>query len=174
MSLGAIPVICKHVISSFSSETGFAFLAAALLLAFWYWFAEEWQENHQQEEAFHRQSVLNQLLPHQKAIFLNFNNWTYDFHGYYFRKLYDMPMPESWWRLSSSSQPRRCQRTAEDTLEIEVIQESQTGETGPTSPDKNHVIRLRGLRITVLETGPMGPTRVEFKFDRSLDDDIYH
>ena len=166
---------------SFHNVPGILAGAALVVLLFirppfaWYRFAVNWQENHQRVGTFHRQSVLNQLLPHQKAIFLNFYDWPYDFHGYYYRKLYDMPMPESWWRLSFSSQPCRCRRTAENTLEMEVIDESQTRAPGPTynSPGNDHVIRFQGFQVTVLKTGPVGPTHVEFRFDRSLDDDVY-
>ncbi|UCH96325.1 MAG: hypothetical protein JSV88_05580 [Candidatus Aminicenantes bacterium] len=166
---------------SFRNVPGILACTALVVLLFirpplaWYRFAGDWQENHQRVETFHCQSVLNQLLPHQKAIFLNFNDWAYDFHGYYYRKLYDMPMPASWWRLSSSSQPRRYLRTAEDTLEMEVIDDSQTRGSEPMNndPGKDNVIRLQGLQVTILKTGLDGPNRVEFKFDRSLDDGVY-
>jgi hypothetical protein len=166
---------------SFRNIPGILACAALVVLLFirppftWFRFAGGWQENHRQVETFHRQSVLNQLLPHQKAIFLNFYDWAYDFHGYYYRKLYDMPMPESWWRLSSSSQPRRYYRTAEDTVVMEVIDDSQTRNSEPinNNPGKDNVIRLQGFQVTILKTGPVGPLRVEFKFDRSLDDGVY-
>lgn len=134
----------------------------------WFRASEEWQAAHERLEQFHHQSVLMELQPHQKAIFLNFSNWSFEFHGYYYRKLVGLPMPDAWWRFTASTVSLRYHRTADNKLEMEIMNPG-TAE----SPGKGKVIRLPGLRVTVLSTNAKGPTRVEFKFDRSLADDMY-
>jgi len=133
-----------------------------------YWFgaSEEWQAAHERLEEFHRRPVLMELQPHQKAIFLNFSNWSFEFHGYYYRKLYDLPMPDAWWRLTTSTDPPRYRRTADNKLEMEIIPYSET-------PGEGRVVLLPGLRVTVPAVETRGTARVEFEFDRSLVDESY-
>jgi len=154
---------------------GLVFLLFFRPLPSWNRFGQGWQESHRQLEQFHRQSVLNQILPHQKAIFLNFNNWALDFHAYYYRKLHDLPMPETWWRLTSSAQPRRYYRVSEDTLEMEII-DNRKGEGTKMiekEPGDFKVLSLPGIQVTVLKTAPQGPIRVRFQFEHSISDERY-
>lgn len=129
-----------------------------------YWFgaSEEWLVAHERLVEFHQQPVLKELQPYHKAIFLNFSNWSFEFHGYYYRKLVGLPMPDAWWRLTTSAGPLRYHRTADNKLEMEVL-----------NPGEGRVVRLRGLRVTVPSGEIRGVARVEFEFDRSLADDIY-
>lgn len=167
---------------------GLALLACAALVYVqvirppFYWFeaSEEWQGTHERLEQFHQQPVLKDLQPRQKVIFLNFINWSFEFHGYYYRKLHDLPMPDAWWRLTSSTLPLRYHRTADNKLEMEIINSSSPESPGNASvsggnsyPGKGQVIRLPGLRVTVLDTNANGPTRVEFRFDNTLSEDTY-
>ena len=133
-----------------------------------YWFgaSAEWQTAHERLKAFHEQPVLKELQPHHKAIFLNFSNWSFEFHGYYYRKLYDLPMPGAWWRLTTSAVPPRYHRTGDNKLEMEIIPNGEI-------PGKGRVVRLPGLRVTVPSGETRGAAWVEFEFDRSLDNDMY-
>jgi hypothetical protein len=137
----------------------------------WYAFGNGWQAAHERVRQFHHESVVNELLPHQKAIFLNFNSWDLEFHGYYYRMLQDLPMPEAWWHLSRSSLQHRYHRTAPDTLELEVV----GGGIGGDNPylTEGHVRQLPGLRVAVLDADQSGATRVQFRFDKPLTDDAY-
>ncbi len=137
----------------------------------WFAFGSEWQAAHERVRRFHHESIVNEILPHQKAIFLNFNSWDLEFHGYYYRMLQGLPMPEAWWHLSRSSLPHRYHRTAPDTLELEVI----GGGIGDGNPSlrKGEVRELRGLRVVVLDADRSGATRVQFKFHRPLGDDAH-
>ena len=69
----------------------------------WFEFGRQWQSRHERLEQFHSQPILKELRPHQKVVFLNFRSWDLEFHGYYYRKVQDLPMPEAWWHLSRSS-----------------------------------------------------------------------
>jgi hypothetical protein len=142
----------------------------------WLAFGQQWQSRHERLEQFHSQPILKDLRPHQRAVFLNFRSWDLEFHGYYYRKVHDLPMPEAWWHLSRSSLQHRYHRTAPDTLEMEVIGGSlgvPTTTGGDSRFDKGDGHQLPGLRITILDAHQGGVTRVEFRFDRPLTDDTY-
>ncbi len=83
-----------------------------------------------------------------------------------FRKLYRLPMPASWRVLSWAPCAHRFRRTAVDTIEMELLGE----ELRASSLARDQVIQLVGMRATVVDVGGHGPTRVAFRFDRSLDD----
>ncbi|MCP5048455.1 MAG: hypothetical protein GY940_14895 [bacterium] len=138
-------------------------------------YMEEWNR-------FQENTILNDLQPHRKAIFLNGAGGDGDpvFSGFYHRKINRMPMPESWWQLSWPNLKQRYIRTAENTLELEILEGclydslyTQEGKNRKVPLKKGEVISLQGLQITVLEVNETGPTRIEFKFDRSLDDKDY-
>lgn len=124
-------------------------------------------------------SILKDLQPHHKAVFLNGTGGDMMFSGLYLRKLHRLPMPESWWPLSYAPLKHRYHRTADDTLELEMIGGSLfKGEysffSRKYSPLKiGDVVQLEGLRITILEVNEQGPTRIEFKFGLSLDDESF-
>jgi hypothetical protein len=155
---------------------GLALLACAALVYillirppfFWFEASEEWQTAHERLEQYHNQPVLEELRPDQRVIFLNFSNWSFEFHGYYYRKSYDLPMPDAWWRLTSSDVPPRYRRTAANKLEMEIVLSGLF-----PLPGKGSIVRLPGLRVTVLAVETGGTARVELEFDRSLDDDMY-
>jgi len=71
-----------------------------------------------------------------------------------------------WWRLTTSTDPPRYRRTADNKLEMEIIPYSET-------PGEGRVVLLPGLRVTVSATETRGTARVEFEFDHSLDDESY-
>jgi hypothetical protein len=157
-----------------------------LVLSPYYWFADgaEYKKYLDKREAFNRKcTVLNEILPHQEAIFLNASKsvaLTYDV--YFYRKINRLPLPGAWWQLSYSLHKHRYLRTGEDKLELELIGGSMFDHYPPylyvlrssKKPlKKGEVIKLSGLEITILEVNEKGPTRIEFTFDRSLDDKRY-
>lgn len=132
-------------------------------------------------EKTQKETVLNDILPHQEAVFLNDSpdiSWLHEAH--YYRKIKRLPMPRSWWQLSFSSGKHRYTRTAGDTLEMQIV-EGSLPETydylGLTTPGnvlkKGNVIHLTGLRATILDIDKKGLPRVEFKFDQPLEDERY-
>lgn len=87
-------------------------------------------------------------------------------HGYFFRELYHLPMPAAWRVLSWAPFAHRFHRTAADTMEMELVD----GELRAPFLVAGDVIEVSGMQATVTAIGHNGPTRVRFRFDRSLDD----
>jgi len=126
---------------------------------------------------FHQQSAL-EFEPNQKAVFLNTApNWLVPwFYGYFYRKSNRLPMPEVWWLLSTAPYDQKYHRTAVDKLELEIINGRLT--LDPFRAAKKplragEVIQIEGFQATILAVDEIGPTRIEFKFDRPLDDESY-
>jgi hypothetical protein len=89
-------------------------------------------------------------------------------------------MPESWWVLSFLEKKNRYLRTAENKLELQIIEGSLLDlpyvyyVCSPKVPfKKNEILRFSGFQVTILEVNKDGPTRIEFTFERSLDDESY-
>jgi len=156
-----------------------------LVLSPYCWFAapREFKKYLDNREEFNRNNpVLNKIRPHQEAIFLNSSvniDLTYDVH--YYRKINRLPLPGAWWQLSFYNQKHRYLRTAEDKLELGLIGGSMFDHfpflsmmrSSKTPLKKGEVIKLSGLEITILQVNENGPTRMEFTFGRSLDDERY-
>jgi len=159
------------------------FLHLVISPYFWFAAAGEFKKYLDNQEEFNRKcTVLNEFLPHQEAIFLNASesvDLTYDV--YFYRKINRLPLPGAWWQLSYSHHKHRYLRTGEDKLELELIDGSVfyhspylfVIRSSKTPLRKGEVIKLSGLQITILDVNENGPTRIEFKFDRSLDDERY-
>jgi hypothetical protein len=134
---------------------------------------------------FQDQAVLTEIKPHQKAIFLNGTcglniSGSLSFTGYYYRKAKDLPMPESWWPLCFHEKNIRYHRTAENKLELEIIEGSlldhpyiQEVRNLDVPFKKGEIRSFSGFQVTILEVNKDGPTRMEFTFERSVDDEIY-
>jgi hypothetical protein len=134
---------------------------------------------------FQDQAVLTEIKSHQKAIFLNGTcglnlNGSLSFSGYFYRKVKDLPTPESWWPLSFQEKNLRYHRTAENKLELEILEGSlfdhpyiQEVRNLDVPFKKGEIRRLSGFQVTILEVNKDGPTRMEFTFERSLDDESY-
>jgi hypothetical protein len=88
------------------------------------------------------------------------------FHAFFYRTLYRLPMPASWRSLSWAPCEHRFIRTAPDKIEMSLA----GCEMEAPHLMRNQVLALQDMGATVLEVGPRGPTRVDFRFDRSLDD----
>ncbi|MFC2141090.1 hypothetical protein ACFLQP_02210 [Acidobacteriota bacterium] len=74
----------------------------------------------------------------------------------------------------------RYHRTAENKLELEIIEGSLLDlpyiyfVRNPKAPfKKGEILRFSGFQVTILEVNQDGPTRMEFTFERSLDDESY-
>jgi hypothetical protein len=150
---------------------------------FWFADAREFKKYLDKREEFNRKcTVLNEFLPNQEAIFLNASeSVALRDEVYFYRKINRLPLPGAWWELSCSHHKHRYRRTAEDKLELELIDGSMFDHypylsvmrSSKTPLEKGDIIKLSGLQITILEANENGPTRIEFKFDRSLDDERY-
>jgi hypothetical protein len=163
---------------------GLVLFGLHMVLSPYFWFVggKEFDDFLVTFDKYHKETVLNEIQPHQKAVFLNGTGGGADiiFSGYYYRKSKGLPMPESWWPLAFSNIKGSYHRTNDNTLVLEVSEGSVYG-TSPVflvrkleSPlIKGDVIKLKGLHIKVLEVNQTGPTQVEFKFDLSLDDNSF-
>jgi hypothetical protein len=162
-------------------------LGIHIILSTYYWFIDArfvklWLDDWNK---FQEQTVLTELKPHQKAIFLNGTCGlnlcgSLLFTGYYYRKVKDLPMPESWWPLSFQEKNIRYHRTAENKLELEILEGSlldhpyiQEVRNPGESFKKGEIRKFPGFQVTILEVNQDGPTRMEFTFERSLDDEVY-
>lgn len=87
-------------------------------------------------------------------------------HSYFYRTLYRLPMPAVWRVLSWAPYTHRFQRSAMDTLVMELPK----GEVHAPFFKMHDAVALKGMRVTVLAMNKNGQTRVEFRFDRPLDD----
>lgn len=162
-------------------------LGIHIILSSYYWYldARLWKQWLVDWNKFQEQPALAEINPHQKAIFLN-GTCGFDlcgslaFSGYYYRKAKALPMPESWWPLCFQEKNLRYHRTAENKLELEFLKGNLLDH-----PDifearnldvplkKGEILKFPGFQVTILEVNKEGPTRMEFMFERSLDDKIY-
>lgn len=170
----------------FSLLRGLALLACAVLIYVklilppfsWFQASGQWQAAHARLENIHRYSVFKEIRPDQKVVFLNFSDWGLEFHGYYYRKLYGLPMPYAWWRLTTAITPLRYHRIADDKMEMEVMNFSSADSFEKASGknsylEKGKIIWLSGLQVKILETVNNRPKRVELEFSDSLGADTY-
>ena len=114
--------------------------------------------------------------PPQRLIFLTAD--LKDGMGRYFaRKFLDLPVPASYWILSTANSRHRYHRPAVDTLVLELIDRDRNnhslipGTGNPRNPfETGDQVGMTGMDVTILQTDSSGPVRIQFKFDRSLDD----
>jgi len=115
-------------------------------------------------------------LPDQRTVFLTVH-FAACWNGYFLRSLERLPMPKRWWMLSAADAEHLYHRAAPDRLVLETV----GGEMMATRLESmirsreapipvGYEVDLEGMRVRVLDVGRVGPTRVEFTFDRSLDD----
>jgi hypothetical protein len=129
---------------------------------------------------YQNESVLNQIKPHQIAIFLNGTGGDDFVSGYRHRLVNHLPVPTQWWPLSYVEKKNRYLRAADNKLQLEIIEgclydspNIGIGRYHKTPLKKGDVIKLSGFQVKILEVNQKGPTRMEFTFDRSLDDEVY-
>ncbi len=149
----------------------------------WYIEAKGLKDFATSEKKFHEKTVLNDLQPHQKAIFLNLGaDPDLLYSAYLYRHVFGLPMGPNWWQLSFSTIGHRYTRTAENTLELEFLGKDKQefkyfdayGLYYPGSAiEKGHVTRLDGLTITILDKGENGMPRIRFVFDHPLENESY-
>jgi hypothetical protein len=162
-------------------------LGIHIVLSTYYWFLDaRWNKLWLDDwNKFQAQPALTEIKPHQKAIFLNGTcgldlSGSLAFSGYYYRKAKALPMPESWWPLCFQEKNLRYHRTAENKLELEILKGSlldhpyiQEVRNLDVPFKKGEILKFSGFQVTILEVNKDGPTRMEFMFERSLDDKIY-
>jgi len=120
-------------------------------------------------------------LADQNAVLLTAPDVFVGFYTPFWRQLHRHPMPQSWWVLSSARCDHRVHRVATDTIELELL-DGRMLETAfeilfrnpSLAFEPGDEVHLEGLDVRVLATDDVGPTRVEFRFDRSLDDPSLH
>jgi len=91
-----------------------------------------------------------------------------------------LPQANSWWLLSMAPFTHRLTRTGDRELELEIvngqlcttlIEKLFRSPERPMRPGDRH--DLKGLIITVLETGDSGPSRLRLEFEESPESDRY-
>lgn len=87
-------------------------------------------------------------------------------HGGLYPILYRQPRPAVWRVLSWSPFAHRIVRTSSNTLEMAI----EGGGISSGNLTAGTVVALHDMKATVLAVGPLGPTRVRFDFEQSLDD----
>jgi hypothetical protein len=115
-------------------------------------------------------------VPDQRTVFLTVH-FGACWNGNFQRRFERLPMPERWWMLSAADAEHHYHREAPDRLVLETIGgelmatrfESMIRSRNAPIP-VGYEVDLDGMRVRALEVGRFGPTRVEFTFDRSLDD----
>ena len=117
-------------------------------------------------ESILKKAEFDHVQPPQKLVFLTVPDFAVGLHSYYYRKLYRQPMPESWWVLSWEKCDHRLYRSSERVFELELIE----GSIKQPFLREGAFIKLTGMDVKILETDDKGAKRIEFKFDRSLDD----
>ena len=155
------------------------FVFIHLVAAPYSWFirSDQWEDRHEQMQQLYEHPVFNSLLADQKAVLLRTNRPEALFYTYFYRKVYDLPMPESWWVLSISGNAQRYARTGPDQLELTaqdgraVVTSREHAET--SMPRGHRTVHLSGLEVTPLETDGNGITRVRFRFEQPLESARY-
>jgi hypothetical protein len=120
--------------------------------------------------------VADENVPDQRTVFLTMH-FAACWNGYFQRRFETLPMPAYWWTLSAADCEHRYHRTWPERLVLETV----GGEMMSTSMESvvrsartpilvDETFDLRGMRVRVVEVGDHGPTKVEFMFDRDLDD----
>jgi hypothetical protein len=105
-------------------------------------------------------------LAERDVVVLRAPDFIVGLHGFTYRALYRLPMAHTWRTLSWARAVHRLIRTADDAIEIELVD----GELEAPALVAGQVIELDGLRARVVAIGKTGPTRMAFRFDRPLDD----
>jgi hypothetical protein len=115
-------------------------------------------------------------VPDQRTVFLTVH-FAVCWNGYFLRRLERLSMPERWWMLSAADAEHHYSRPAPDRLVLETVGGEMMAtrfeclvRSRDTPIPVGYEVDLDGMRVRVLEVGRYGPTRVEFTFDRSLDD----
>ncbi|MBN2358234.1 MAG: hypothetical protein JXR83_02195, partial [Deltaproteobacteria bacterium] len=125
-----------------------------------------WLMNTRLVEAMQQVELDAERLASQRVVVLRAPDLVVGLHAFFYRQLYRLPMPGSWRTLSWARAEHRFTRTAGDTLELELI----GGALAAAALRPGSSVELSGMRAVVRAVDDRGVTRVEFKFDRSLDD----
>lgn len=114
--------------------------------------------------------------PEAQVVFLSGADFTTNASLVWVRRLGGHAPPRACWRLSPYALPHSVRRTADDTIEVRVLQgvaqpfSNSLYRSDATPLSNGDVIELEGMRVTVLEAPGGEPMRLRFEFARSLDD----
>ena len=188
--LAAVAIILNHWWTRLRRTSGIAarlrgslcivLVVIHLVLApfLWFFWGQTYKKLGSRMSAVMSQSEIDfNRLPEQKLVFLTTPHVLIGFYAVYALQVRRQPVPKAWWMLSMAEYDHKVHRTAQDTLELEIL-DGRMMETAFEIVFRSHkfplikgeVVQLSGLTATVLEIDEVGPIRVEFKFDRSLDD----
>lgn len=144
----------------------------------WFFWTHTYKKEYERNEALlHEAEFDDELLSKEKVVFLNSPNESLGVYAYFQRAIDGKPLPKTWWVISMARCDHRVRRTGPDTLELErvcgrFLQSSSEllfrSRKHPLSEGDS--VLMQGLRATVLAAGEGGPSRIELKFDQSLED----
>jgi hypothetical protein len=117
--------------------------------------------------------------PGARVIFLSGSDFTTNASLPWVRQLGGKVSPRSYWRLSPYPVPHQLRRVADDTLEVQVGRAAalpladSLHRSASELLSAGDVIELDGMQVTVLDAQWGEPSRLRFRFERSLDDPSY-
>ena len=117
------------------------------------------------ETAMEQAELDEEGLEDRRVVVITSPDLVIGLHSYYYRRLYDLPMPRSWWALSWNPHDQEVRRTDVDTFELTVVD----GEMDKPHLRQDQAIVLDGMTARIAAMGKRGPTTVEFEFDRPLE-----
>jgi len=126
-------------------------------------------------EQFHHQESLTALRENDSAVFLNINRGDLLFHGYFYRRLERLPIPEHWWSLSATGETHQYTRTDRNTLILDLGDSSLIAPflkgqiRGTLAFRKDQVIDLEDMVVTILDVNRKGASKVSFTFAEPLE-----
>ena len=101
-------------------------------------------------------------------------------YGLMLRHFDGKPPPRAWWTLSIAPFDHRLTRTAERTMELEIVNgQMMTGtferlfRSAPRPLRPGDAQDLAGLVVTVLDVADQGPTRIRLEFAEPPESDVY-
>lgn len=101
-------------------------------------------------------------------------------YGLMLRHFDGKPPPRAWWTLSIAPFDHRLTRTAERTMELEIVNgQMMTGTFERLFRSAKRPLRpgdaldLEGLVVTVLDVADQGPTRIRLEFAEPPESDVY-
>jgi len=132
------------------------------------------------EEASPQKSGLEEIEAGDTAVFLDGGWFIQTYYEYNDRRIHGQVIPAAWRQLSAAPGEHRYTRPDERTLDLELpgggmfqdafLYAFRTRRRPLATGDR---VELPGLLIEVLASGPDGPTRLRYRFERPLEDPRY-
>jgi hypothetical protein len=148
-------------------------------IATWYG-ASGWRDLHlRRRETYLSAPIDDRRVAEQTLVLVNATDPLALISVPYVRATNGSPMPKHWRALSITRRGQRLARPADDTLEVSIkgvgLLEDPVAQLfrsieSPLAP--GDVVTLPDVRVEVVEVGGWGPTRVRYRFTKSLDDPL--